>query len=200
MAAIGEIVRLVVSYDGVAASVAQNVFIYLITEAIIDDEDLLDDMGTWVDTIWGTLWDNMAENSWNIFLSEVDILNNDGTVDRNIGENNHAIVGLDAAGAAPAGVAGYFQAATTRAKSLGKKYIPGFGEGAIHEGVFAAATLANLVLQFQAYTADLQITGDTIYTPGVLSRVTSTFLPFTGSGYATDIPAYQRRRKPGVGS
>jgi hypothetical protein len=36
--------------------------------------------------------------------------------------------------------------------------------------------------------------------PGVVSRVTQLFYEFTGSGYTTDIPAYQRRRKVNVGS
>jgi hypothetical protein len=134
------------------------------------------------------------------YLLEVDVLNTDGTVKRNIGEELQAINGAQVGEVMPAAVSGFFQMDTERAKSYGRKYPPGLSEDLVLEGTVNAAGLGKLVLLLLAVTTDIDIGIAGLLVPGVLSRVTSTFQEFTGHGYATDIPAYQRRRKLHVGS
>lgn len=200
MAEIGEIIRAVISYGLATGSTAQNVFYWEVQGDSDTDANLLQFLTDWAEDDWGVLWDNNAENSADMFLIEVDVLNGDGTVKRNIGENSISVVGLDTAGQTAAGVAGYIQATTERAKSLGKKYVPGYGEGSVTDGAFISSVLTNLAAMLVLWLLDIPMTGAAVLAPGVLSRVTDTFQEFTGGGYVTDVPAYQRRRKPGVGS
>lgn len=200
MASQGEIIRAVLSYSHPAGSIMQNVFTWELQDEDTSDVDMLAGIDTWVDDEWVPAWEVAAADECVLFLLEVDVLNGDGTVKRNVGEEIHADPGLSDSEILPAANSGFFQMDSERAKSLGRKYTPGLGEGAVEDGVIVPAILAQIVLMFAAATlgVDVGITG--VLVPGILSRVLESFLEFTGSGYSTDVPAYQRRRKPGVGS
>ncbi|GAH32611.1 unnamed protein product, partial [marine sediment metagenome] len=154
----------------------------------------------WVDVEWDPIWSQTADSNVLLYLLEVDVLNADGTVLRNIGEEILADPGLLAGDVTPAATSGFFQMDTERAKSYGRKYTPGIAVSAVEEGILDATTLGHLLTLLIVATTDIDIGIAGILAAGVLSRVTSTFLEATGGGYATDVPAYQRRRKPAVGS
>jgi hypothetical protein len=164
------------------------------------DATLLEDLNDWVDNTWAFLWDQLADADMLLYLLEVDVLTTGGLVERNIGEEIHADAGGVAGDVMPAAVSAFMQMDTERAKSFGRKYLPGISEALIQEGILMPAPLAVVLLLLIELTADIPIGIAGLLVPGVLSRVTTGFLEFTGSGYATDVPAYQRRRKPGVGS
>lgn len=197
---IGEIIRAVISYNIANGSVAQNVFTFELQDDAVDEEQMLADMLTWFEDTWATDWDGIADVGAVIFLLEVDVLNGDGTVNRNIGDEGMNWPGIQVGDILPAATAGYIQLDSERTGSLGRKFIPGISELLCDEGVWNStcmATLAFLLLDIlEIITVDT--TGSLV--PGILSRVTSSFQEFTGSGYTVNVPAYQRRRKPNVGS
>lgn len=198
--AINDIVRVVISFSHDAASIAQNVFTFKMTVDAADDEDLLDDLETWCEVTWGGNWNTLSDsNAW-MFLVEADVMLGTGFVDRNIGSRVLTLVGGNAGDMSPPGGAAYLQAETSRTKTLGKKYLPFLSEAVIDEGVINAAGLGAMLLAMGVYVDPVVLTVAGVLLPGVLSRVTETFQAFTGDGYFTDVVAYQRRRRPDVGS
>ncbi|MCK5318404.1 MAG: hypothetical protein KAJ55_10830 [Anaerolineales bacterium] len=200
MAAIGEIIRCVLSYSHPAGSIMQNVFTWEVQDEAVSDIQILDAIDVWIDDEWVVFWEAFANDDVLLFLNEVDVLNGDGTVLRNIGEELQAHYGVNASEVLPAANSGFIQAVTERAKSLGRKYVPGAPETAVLDGYFTAANLGYLVGMAAAWVTGIDVGTTGLLAPGVLSVVTELFLEFTGSTYATDVPAYQRRRKPNVGS
>lgn len=197
---IGEIIRAVISYHCPNASVGQNTFTWELTIASADEQDILDDLEDWAHIDWGNEWDNLAATVSGIDLIEVDIINLDGTVNRNIGSAVIIHPGVNPVQPTSAAVSGYFQAETARTKTLGKKYPPFLNEDGIDSGLLNAGALAAITALFGVYIDPIALTVAGVLLPGVVSRVTQLFYEFTGSGYTTDIPAYQRRRKVNVGS
>lgn len=196
----GEIIRGVLSYTHPAGSICQNVFTWELQDEDASDPEILAALEDWVDVEWDPIWSQTADSDVLLYLLEVDVLNADGTVLRNIGEEVLADVGLIAGEVMPAAVSGFFQGGTERAKSYIRKYTPGISETLSDEGILTAPTLGNLLVLLIVTVTDIDVGIAGLLVPGVLSRVTETFLEATGGGYATDVPAYQRRRKPGVGS
>lgn len=200
MATQGEIIRGVLSYVISEGSIAQNVFTWELQDEDSSDAEVLTAIDDWLTTEWGPNWDGFADDDAYLYLLEVDVLNANGTVKRNIGEEIQAITGTLVDDALPAANSGFFQMDTERAKSYGRKYVPGASEAWNVDGKFSAGALAILVLLLADTVMDIDVGIAGILKAGVLSRVTTAFLEFTGGGYATDVPAYQRRRKAAVGS
>jgi hypothetical protein len=92
------------------------------------------------------------------------------------------------------------QADTAFPRTKGRKYVPGIPEGQVVDGLIIAGQLVNLALLLAEYVGVIPAGVTAVLTPGVISRVTETFRPFLAAGSITDIPAYQRRRKPNVGA
>ena len=200
MATQEEIIRAVVSYSHPAGSICQNVFTWELQDEDTADGVILTALDDWVEVDWGDLWAQVADSNALIYLTEVDVLNLDGTVKRNIGETLTVQAGQIVGEVLPAAVSGFFQGGTERPKSFLRKYVPAISETGSVEGILSAAYLGVLVQLLAEATTDVPVGVIGLLVPGVLSRVTSTFQEATGGGYATDVPAYQRRRKPGVGS
>lgn len=197
---IGDIVRAVLSFNIEGSSVAQNVFTFELQDSNVDDEQMLADLLSWFEDTWLTDWDGLAEVEAVCFLLEVDILNGDGTVAKNIGDEGLNWPGVQTTDILPAAVAGYLQADTERTGSLGRKFIPGISEGGIENGKFNSTLVAILAVLLVDLLESIVVDTTGMLVPGVLSRVTSSFQEFLGSGYTVNVPAYQRRRKPNVGS
>ena len=200
MAVQGDIFRGVLSFSHPEGSVMQLVFTWELQDSDESDAACLSAIDDWVDNDFVPAWETRAIDEVILYLMEVDVLNGDGTVDRNIGDELHADPGVLADEAMPSGVAGFIQFGTERAKSVGRKYVPGISEAGSLDGRFTAAVLGQLVAILMATLLDIPVPVAGVLVPGVLSRVTELFLEADGSGYATEVPAYQRRRKLHVGS
>lgn len=100
----------------------------------------------------------------------------------------------------PSGVAGLLTAYTTISKVIGKKYLPGLSEVAQTAGLWVVGVLSAMLQSglnwIGAFNLDPASEGR-MY-PGVWSLKTISYQSFLGVG-ARDVPAYQRRRKQGVG-
>lgn len=199
---IGEILRMAVYYGAANSSVPQNVFVFELQGADVPDATVLTSMSLWIEEEWHPDWSDIASNEVTIDAITLDILNPDGTVERNIGSD--AFTGL--AGDVisdndSAAVAAYMQADTAIPKTRGRKYVPGIADTRIENGLINAVTLAQMVVLAATYVTERDLVGGTAQlVPGVLSRTLAQFVPFLQAISVTDVPAYQRRRKPNVGS
>ncbi len=196
----GELVRIALSYSHPNGSVAQNVFVYRLITSDVTDQAVVDALDAWISADWGPDWQPLANTACQLFQADFDILNTNGTIDRNIGQEQYSIDGVFAGDADNPADSMYMQATTIFAKILGKKYVPFIDDNATLDGLVTAASLANLVLLFAEYIKPLAPAGGGTLEPGVLSRAALAFRAFNGGGLVTDVPAYQRRRKPNVGS
>jgi hypothetical protein len=101
----------------------------------------------------------------------------------------------------PSGVAALITVATDTSRVMSKKYIPGLSELGQTAGLWVAGVLTHLAAVGLAWRNGHvgTHTTDTSYFPGVWSLKTGGFKLLTGSAEVADVPAYQRRRKAGVG-
>jgi hypothetical protein len=99
------------------------------------------------------------------------------------------------------GVAALIVARTAVSKVRGRKFVPGITDVAIADGLFNQTMVTNLVAAAAIYVMPFEsVTDDSEWTSGVYSKGLATFIPFIPTAVVTNIPSYQRRRKPGVGA
>lgn len=99
------------------------------------------------------------------------------------------------------GVAALVSARTTDADVSGRKYIGGLSEAQLVLGLWnATIAVDGLALAADWITAFVGATSGATFTPGVWSPTNSAIYDFIDSIAITLIPAYQRRRKRGVGA
>jgi hypothetical protein len=182
------------------ASEALNVFYYKIGGSAPSDVTLLDEMETWTRDAWAPDWQDVAVSECELVSGDVDIINEDGTVARNVGAFLVGLSGLATGDIATVASAYYLLAYTIYPKVRGSKYVPGCGEEQINDGLAVVGTVADLAILLVTYFGDYSAASGALYRAGVLSRSLAKFEAFTGSGLINDVPAYQRRRKPFVGS
>lgn len=201
MAEEGEILRVAVEYAIPTASQALNVFYFRIASGAGNDEETLDDMADWVENDWGAGWLDLAVAVAEILTVAVDVVDLAGLVVRNLGSAPIGLIGGVGGEGGVAAASAYIKADTEFPKTRGSKYIPGLGEGNIQDGLLTAESIADLVTLLLLYVNTFAgVTSSTLYEPGVPSRTMEAWVPFSGAGSFTDVPAYQRRRKPNVGS
>ena len=101
----------------------------------------------------------------------------------------------------PSGVAALTTAYTYTSKVIGKKYWPGMSETAQTAGLWISGVLAALLQSAIEWATYFESTegSTTMWHPGVGSLKMGNFQIFSPSVAVRDVPAYQRRRKQGVG-
>jgi hypothetical protein len=173
----------------------------LIVDGNPDSPDVIDDFEDWVTNVWGVDWTDLAQSACSIIGLALDIVDVSGHVLENIGAETLAIAGGVGGEVGVAAASAFMKADTALPKTRGTKYIPGLGEGNLTDGLLTTETLGDVALLFLDYILlYIGAVSSARYVPGVVSRTEEAFVEFEGGGYFTDVPAYQRRRKPGVGS
>jgi hypothetical protein len=178
--------------DGVG--VVSNVFYFRNDSGLtLDNESVLDEFGLWTGYLAAQLDDFQSDT---ITYEEYKVYNM--TQDQPIGTAPSTLTsGSVDTDAMPSGVAALITLDTGFKKTLGKKFIGGLVEAATTAGVLTPATIAYLedVYDLFLFTQSL---GGHDWMPGVWKKATSAFYPFI-SAVIRSVPAYQRRRKAGVG-
>lgn len=102
----------------------------------------------------------------------------------------------------PSGVAALVTAYTPISKVIGKKYLVGLSEIAQTAGLWVGPVLAAMLQSGLAWinTFDCDPPSEGRFYPGVWSLKQAGFIGFAAALSTRDVPAYQRRRKAGVGS
>lgn len=197
---VNDLVRVVISYSSPNASIAQNVFLYRMQAQPAADLDLMTDVRDYFIAQHLDNWADMAATTSKAFLIEFDIISLLGLVDRNLGEFDLDVPGTVVSDPPSAAVSAYNQVTTERTRSVIKKYWPFIAEEIIGGGALGGPGIALMALILLDMLDSISITGGGNLKPGIRSTVDDTFYQIVQAGYVTDIMAYQRRRKPGVGS
>lgn len=100
---------------------------------------------------------------------------------------------------APHGVAGLVSYPTPYPKTRGKTYLPGFGDTAFTGSVLSAGSKTLVEAYADEYLTAMEPGGGYIFVPVLLSYKSGTSVLLTSRVVGT-YAAYQRRRRPGVGS
>lgn len=199
---VNDILKVVATTVWTDGNIMQNVFNALIDGGggPFDDGDIVDDAVAWMDNIYLNITSDCSDE---LNGSQVQVYKYD-SVDDDWDEVGTGAFTWDPSAAPdqlPRGVAGLVYARTTNPDVQGKKYIGGFTEAAVTDGLFTANSLTNLL----AIAADwvLDFTGGTSsaeWNPGVWSPTDLILYLMSEVVGAVAIPAYQRRRKRGVGA
>lgn len=200
MAVADEIFRAAVHYTILNSSDVLNVFWWLYTGAGDPDADVLDEIEDFLESSWGVDWAANSSTDANMNFVDVDVINLDGTVLRNIGTALLDVDGTTGTDAEPGVVSQLITADTVLPKVRGRKFVPGIDDTLLVDGLLTSAALTNLVLMALDYTDPLTAGLVGVLTPGVLRKAAMLWEEFIGTATVSDVPAYQRRRKPNVGS
>lgn len=195
----GDIIKLTLEYLYPGAGTALNVFHYAYLGADIDDATAVAALLDWADNDWGDTWDNMAATTATLANAVFETVNVAGEILRDLGTEVIDRVGTNGAEVLPAGVAGYLSANTATPGVRGSKYVPGFSETAVSEGVLTAATAAQMAQLLLDYMATINVSPGNNFFPVVRSTKVAGFPRLLTAGTINLLPAYQRRRKEGVG-
>lgn len=199
MAETGEILRTTARYSAPASSQMQNIFHHQVVGASVDDLEAANTINNWMTNDWAVDWAESAALSAELEDISVDVVNVDGTVVRAIAVYLIQQTGLLPSPVLPAANAAYILLKTIVPKIRGIKYIPGFSETAVDDGEWTSAAIVDMGFLLLDYAKTLEPMGAAELIPGVPAPSIGVFEPFLDTGILETIPAYQRRRKPGVG-
>jgi len=178
---------------------AMNIY-YFISEfaETQTDEDVLDTLETWVENLYTEINAEMISGVslglatlyvWNSVLVQWD---NHGTFTPSVSFNN-------ASDMLPHGVAALVRMYSEASRSIGRKYLAGFGEDMQSDGDWAAGAITNLGSFLTRWSAKAEVSVTNDLYPGVWSTTAHVVYRTAQEGVILAQPAYQRRRRPGVG-
>ena len=198
---VGDILKIVATIAWLDGNLAQNVFAAVITGSggPYDEGDILADALTWVGTMYANLTTSMSDECDG---SQVQVYIYDSVDDDwdEVGTDAWTFNPSDSAHQLPRGVAALINCGTTDPDVQGKKYLPGLGEASADDGLWGSSVLG-VIGDFADdwLTAFVGGTSGADWQPGVWSPTNTNFFAADGTAVIPAIPAYQRRRKRGVG-
>lgn len=198
---VGDILKVVAILQWLDGDIAQNVYNTVVSGAggPYDESDVTDDMLEWVEDMQAPL---VTSQSDEIDGSEVRVYVYDAVDDDwdEIGSTSWTYNPSNVGEQLPRGVAFLINCKTSDPDVNGKKYLPGGTESNVTDGLVNAGMLAAIaaysVLWVGPFTGS---TSSADFTPGVWSPTRTNFYQMTEQVITPTIPAYQRRRKRGVG-
>ena len=200
--ATGDILRVVASMIWSDGNIMQNVFNATVSGAggPWTEDDILDDAEAWLDNMYANITADVVNlvDGQQFQVYKYDSVGLDWDEVGTQGWTwNPSSLGEQMARGVAALVRGY----TTNADVFGKKYIGGLSEAQLVLGLWNA-TIATDGLAFAVdwITAFVGGTSAADWTPGIWSPKNLDIYDFITSYAITLIPAYQRRRKRGVGA
>lgn len=198
---VGDFLKVVATLVWLDGNIAQNVFAVAITGTggPYDNEDILDDALDWVEDMYAEL---VAHLSDEIDGSQIQVYKYD-PVDDDFDEVGTTAWVFNPTGVddqMPRGVAGLLTTQTVDPDVQGKKYVPGLTEAHLNDGLLSATMVTKLAAFGVVWLAPfVGATSGADFDPGVWSPTNRTIYDASGSFTIPTIPAYQRRRKRGVG-
>jgi len=162
-------------------------------------QDVLDTLELWVEALYDTIVSQLSDlvslgemtlYSWNSAVLQWD---NEGTA-------APTKVGTETTPMLPHGVAALVRAYTVASRTIGRKYIPGFGDVEQADGAWVAGALTALAAFGNAWDDIATVSAGNALQPAVWSTKHFGTRRLTGVEVVLANAAYQRRRRPGVGS
>lgn len=201
---IDDVVRVVMSWAAPNAQLAQNVWhLKMVSGAGASEANILTAVETQMQTMWGAISSN-ATSSYSADLLE--LFNWDFGTHQWNGVGSKAISGVAGSSGSdwmPHGVAVVGLIGTEYLRRTGRTFLPGFVEGAINAGILGSTALAAALTAVGYFDTDISVTGGLLtwctFNTAPASALYETASLAVQSVSVSDIPGYQRRRKPGVG-
>lgn len=197
----GTVLKVVITNLWTDGNVIQNVFNAVVTGggAPWDSADIVEDAISWAEDLFFNI---TSATSDEIDGSQVQVYEYD-SVDDDWDEVGSGAFTWNPTGSSeqvPRGVAALINLKTTDPDVSGKKYIAGGTEANLEDGLWSAAYLATLLsLAVDWYAGFTGTDSGATWSPGVWSVVGTVFKLALAQVVIPTIPAYQRRRKRGVG-
>ena len=197
----GAILRIVASLIFPESVIAQNVFyaVFADTGTSADEQDVVDDLGDYIDDIYNDISALVCDD---VSLSDIKVYVYDST-DDDWDEIGTAVLTTTmnlADDMLPHGVAYLVHAKSIDPDVTASKYFGGIGETRADDGEWNASTVTPMANALATWiTSFVGSATGADFAPVVWSTVQSQARLFSGTVIANLTPAYQRRRKPGVG-
>ena len=196
-----DILKVVVSMAFPDSVVAQNVFWLLFedTGGSNDDDDVLDDIETWVEDIYDHIASVMSED---VTIDDAKVYVYDAGDDDfdEVGDRSLSVPFIQTGDFMPHGIAAVANANTENPDVQGRKYWGGFTEASNLDGYMSGGIIAAMSLCVGEWiTGFVGVETGSDFVPGVYSLTKTVFYPFTTEAATNLLWGYQRRRKPGVG-
>jgi hypothetical protein len=196
MADLGDILRVTPSLVLDVGVTIQNVYHLLVSEPTgVDDEDVLDDMGEYLEGIYDGMVSRIPNN---VTFSEYKVDNLTADVTIGISGFPTLTTGTDAGEYIAPGVAGLLLGRTSNPGHAGRKFFGPFTEGNMSDGLWSSALLSVLAAAGLDTYDGFTSAGGNDYQPIVLDRTTGNPRNVREI-IASSNPAYQRRRRRGAG-
>lgn len=197
----GDILRMVATILWEDGNIMQNVFNAVITGGggPWDDEDVVADAVTWADAMYANITSSISEicSGSQIEVYKYDPIDDDWD---EVGSDAWTWAPSNPEHQLPRGVAALINLKTVDPDVNGKKYLGGWTEAGLTDGLWPALILGQLI-DFGLDWLTGFVGSDTAATwsPGIWSVVDTVFKLASDTIIIPAIPAYQRRRKRGVG-
>lgn len=172
-----------------------NVFHAVPAGPIIDDEGI-EDLEVWLVDAYTELVSLLAND---LTFSSLTLRNLTDDIDLGTHSWPDLSTGSNTAEFLPLGVAGLVTYPTQIIGSRGRKFIGGLCENGVADGNLNGATVTALnAFGLVTCTPFIGSASGETWAPGVVTQA-GAFRPFNGEVLVSSVPAYQRRRKQGVG-
>lgn len=198
----GDVAKLDLRWQVGTIGIACNVFqLQCFQNGVHDvpDVDVLVDMGTYMESILGPMEPHIVVS---VDVTGCDLYKKVGDQFNLVGPVPVLFTAESISDPEPSGVAALMVAKTAISRVQGKKYFCGLAENAVEGGLWVAGVLAAMLQSGLNWITPWVMSNDpnTSWFPGVWSTKAGGFSLFATSIATRDVPAYQRRRKAGVGA
>lgn len=153
----------------------------------------------WIEALYTTVEDAVSDlvtlGEFTMYVHNLPLLQWD-----NHGTGTPSVTFLDVTDMLPHGVAALVRHYTTEPRTIGRKYIPGFGEGQQADGTWSGGTLTSLAAFAVAWGEVIDQDEFHHLIPGVWTTKLKIVFEMSEASVVLADPAYQRRRRPGVGT
>lgn len=198
----GDIVKVVATIAWLDGNIMQNVFNATLSGAggPWADADVVGDALAWVNNMFANMTTSLSDECDG---SQIQVYVYD-SIDLDfdeVGSNAWTYDPSSTSDQIPRGAAGLMTCRSDDPDVQGKKYLGGLTESGITDGLFVGAVLtAMLAFAADWVTAFTGAVSGATWTPGIWSPTGNVIFDCGSSITASAIPAYQRRRKRGVGA
>lgn len=163
------------------------------------DQQVINNLESWIEALYTTIDDLLSDE---LSMGEMEVYERDTVLGRwdLIGSAYPTVTLAATSEMLPHGVCALVRAYTVNPRVISRKYLGGLTEGAQEDGVWNSAAVTALTAFGNAWDDVETITANNDLVPAVWSTVTLGALDLNGVEVVPTVPAYQRRRRPGVGS
>lgn len=198
----GDILKVVSTIAWLDGNIMQNVFNATVSGGggPWDDADIVDDALAWINNMFSNIVGSMSDECDGAQI-QVYVRDPIGDDWDEVGQNAWVFNPTSSADQIPRGAAGLLTCQTDDPDVQGKKYLGGIVEDGITDGLFTGPLLIAMLAMAADWVLEFAGTESAAtWTPGIWSPTSGVIFDCKDSVTASGIPAYQRRRKRGVGA